>query len=110
MQGTFNLMDGDTHIGNFIIDNAANIWTYVSENDLEKQPLVFKLQLRKKNVTTLSGDVVRDWIVGRAPEPTYEFIDALMDKVGISKYDPLAFVQYNSGRFNKDTYYIVAQV
>ena len=108
MQGVFKLMQGEAHIGDFVIDSDKNIWTYAAaaETAPEAQPLVFRLLMRDQGGDTLSGDAVRDWIMERAPEPTYEFIDALMYRIGIAEYDPLAFVAYNGGRFNKDDYYL----
>ena len=107
MQGNYKLMMGDTHVGTFTIDRENDVWIYEAGHSHEEQPLVFKLLLRDQSEKKLSGEAVRDWIIGRAPEPNYEFIDALMEKVGISKYDPLAFVEYNGGRFNKDSYYLI---
>ena len=107
MQGTFMLMEGDDLVGTFTIDSEKNVWIYCPGDSLESQPLVFRLQLIDNNVTTLSGDIVRDWITGRAPDPGYAFIDALMERVGIAEYDPLAFLAYNSGRFNTDKFYLV---
>ena len=106
MQGTFRLMEGDSHIGNFIIDSEKDVWVYQPVGDYEPQPLLFKSHIKRHGKAEIHGSIVRDWIVERAPEPTYEFIDALMVRVGISKYDPLAFVMYNGGKFNKDTYYL----
>ena len=107
MQGSFRLMEGDAHIGTFEIDSEKNKWMYIAEQSLEAQPLVFRLQLRDHGGNALHGDIVREWVSGRAPEPNYEFIDALMERVGIKEYDPLAFVAYNGGRFNTDKFYLV---
>ena len=108
MQGNFMLMKGEAHIGTFEIDSEKDKWVYIPGHSLAAQPLVFKLQIQGQSGATLSGDIVREWIIGRAPEPHYEFIDALMERVGITEYDPLAFVSYNGGRFNTDNYYLVS--
>ena len=42
----------------------------------------------------------------RAPEPNYEWIDRLLDQVGIKEYDPYAFFKYNKGRFITDDFYV----
>jgi hypothetical protein len=107
MQGSFKLMDGDLCLGLFTIDSENDLWRYDAAAPNEQQPLVFKLALRDSGMETLLGEIVRDWIINRAPEPNYVFIDALMERVGIEEYDPLAFVAYNGGRFNTDNYYIV---
>ena len=109
MQGDFLLMEADKHIGTFKIDSKNNQWDYIAGDSLAEQPLVFRLQIGEQSGNVLSGDVVRDWIINRAPEPNYEFIDALMERVGITEYDPLAFVAYNGGRFNTDEFYLVGQ-
>ena len=107
MQGSFKLMEGDVHLGTFVIDSEKDEWVYEAKQAPELQPLIFRLFLQEQNAPMLSGDVVRNFIVGCAPEPNYAFIDALMERVGITVYDPLAFVAYNGGRFNTDKYYLL---
>ena len=106
MQGVYKLMREDTHIGTFTIDSDNDVYSYLAVAQREEQPLLFKLELQGSPEETLSGEVVQTWLVNRAPESNYAFIDALMEKAGISRYDPLAFVEYNSGRFNTDAYYL----
>ena len=107
MQGIFDLMyEGDIYVGTFEIDSEKNKWVYNADGLFSEQPLVFRLQLKDQEGKILIGDVVRDWLITRAPEPNYTFIDALMERAGITEYDPLAFVMYNSGRFNTDRYYL----
>ena len=106
MQGNYRLMRDDTHIGTFTINSADGVYTYIAVAHKDEQPLLFKLELQGTVSKTLSGEVVQTWLFTRAPESNYVFIDALMDKAGITQYDPLAFVEYNSGRFNTDKYYL----
>ena len=107
MYGDFKLMEGDTHIGNFIINSEEDVWSYTAVASLDRQPLIFAIQFERTGQKTFTGNAVRDWITNRAPEPNYMFIDALLEKVGIKEYDPLAFVAYNGGRFNTDKFYLV---
>ena len=48
---------------------------------------------------------IKMWVMGRAPEPHYEFIDALVDKAGLDKYDAYGFFKFNQGRFITDRFY-----
>ena len=108
MRGTFSLMCGahDKRIGTFVIDSENNIWDYTAELSNDEQPLVFRLMLKDLGGVKLSGDAVHMWIAERAPDPDYEFIDALLERVGIKEYDPLAFVAHNRGCFITDNYYL----
>jgi len=109
MQGDFKLMKDNVHLGTFTIDCENDVWIYTAEaSHMEQQPLIFRMLMSKDNIMVLTGNAVRDWIVNRAPESNYRFIDALMERVGIKEYDPLAFVAYNGGRFNTDDFYIMA--
>ncbi|MCL1997895.1 MAG: hypothetical protein FWG65_03920 [Turicibacter sp.] len=49
---------------------------------------------------------VKIWVLERSPEPHYEFIDALVEKAGLDKYDPYGFFKYNKGRFITDKFYV----
>jgi hypothetical protein len=56
--------------------------------------------------TALSkNELVKMWVLERAPEPNYEWIDALIQKIGCTHYDPYAFFKYNEGRFITDRFY-----
>jgi hypothetical protein len=46
--------------------------------------------------------------MARAPEPHYEFIDALVEKIGSKKYNAYEFFKYNNGRFITDDFYVEA--
>jgi len=107
MLGKYQLKRDDVCLGVFDIDQNEDKWIYTAHTDINLQPLLFKEAFkRQENQLLLSGDVVRMFLVNRAPESNYSFIDALMDKAGIKEYDPLAFVLYNGGRFNTDKFYL----
>jgi len=52
---------------------------------------------------------IKLWILERAPEPNYEFIDALIEKAGLVEYDAYGFFKYNNGQFITDKYYVELQ-
>jgi hypothetical protein len=95
---------GGLHVGTFTIDRDADSWEYEAAARLDDQPLIFKLELADKGV--LSRDVVYEWLVARAPERHYAMIFTLLERIGIKEYNPLAFVVYNRGKFNTDTFYL----
>ena len=104
MQGTYKLMKDNVYVGEFIIDSINDVFRYTAVAAMEYQPLLFERELESK--TVLDGEIVQIWLTTRAPEPNYAFIDALMERVGITKYDPWAFIEYNGGKFNTDNYYL----
>ena len=53
------------------------------------------------------GGRIKLWVLERAPEPNYEFIDTLIKKAGLDKYDAYGFFKYNSGRFLTDKFFTV---
>jgi hypothetical protein len=50
------------------------------------------------------SEKIKEWVLERAPEPNYEFIDALMDRAGMTEYDPYLFFKYNQGQFLNDDF------
>ena len=107
MKGKFNLMEGDVLVGVFDIDSEADKWFYTAIADNETQPLIFNLLLREQSHSTLEGEQIKTWITNRSPSPFRADIEAVMEKVGISEYDPLAVVAYNAGRWHTDKYYLI---
>jgi hypothetical protein len=51
------------------------------------------------------GEKIKMWIASRVPEPNYEFIDALLQRIGSKDYDTYAFFKYNNGRYISDNYW-----
>ena len=51
---------------------------------------------------------VKMWVLERAPEPHYEFIDVLIEKAGLTEYDAYGFFKYNKGQFIIDKFYVQA--
>jgi len=49
---------------------------------------------------------IKMWVLERAPEPQYLFIDALIEKAGLQKYDAYGFFRYNKGAFIQDKFYV----
>ena len=49
---------------------------------------------------------IKMWVIDRAPEPHYEFIDTLIKKAGLKEYDAYGFFKYNKGAFNYDRFYV----
>jgi len=52
-------------------------------------------------------DRIKLWIENRVPEQGYEFIDALIARAGLEKYDPFGFFEYNKGAFISDRFHVV---
>jgi hypothetical protein len=50
-------------------------------------------------------EVLKIWILNRAPEPDYEFIDCLVEKAWLKEYDAYGFFKYNNGRYISDRFY-----
>jgi hypothetical protein len=48
---------------------------------------------------------IKMWIASRVPEPEYEFIDTLLQRIGAREYDPYAFFKYNHGKYISDNYW-----
>jgi len=62
--------------------------------------------LRFEDAPMCIGDRIKLWVLERAPETNYEFIDALIEKAGLSEYDAYGFFKYNNGRFITDRFYV----
>ena len=54
------------------------------------------------------SDSIKMWVMDRAPEHHNELIDALIEKIGETQYDPYCFFKYNKGRFIGDLFYVEA--
>jgi hypothetical protein len=53
-------------------------------------------------------EVLKIWVLNRAPEPDYEFIECLVEKAGLKEYDAYGFFKYNKGRYISDRFYFEA--
>ena len=53
---------------------------------------------------------IKMWVMERAPEPHNEFIDALVEKAGLDKYDAYGFFKFNQGKFITDKFYAHSDV
>lgn len=49
---------------------------------------------------------IKMWVMERAPEPHYLFIDKLIEKAGLTSYDAYGFFKYNKGAFIQDRFYV----
>jgi len=49
---------------------------------------------------------IKMWVMDRAPEPQYAFIDTLIEKAGLKEYDAYGFFKYNKGVFIYDKFYV----
>jgi|GEM_PF-2213563 len=54
------------------------------------------------------SDSIKMWVMDRAPEPHNEIIDALIQKIGETKYNAYSFFKYNNGRFIGDLFFVEA--
>jgi hypothetical protein len=50
-------------------------------------------------------EVLKIWVLNRAPDTNYEFIDYLIEKAGLKEYDAYGFFKYNNGRYISDRFY-----
>ena len=53
------------------------------------------------------NEMVKMWVLERAPESHNEFIDSLIKKAGLYEYDAYGFFKYNKGHFITDKFYVV---
>ena len=52
------------------------------------------------------NEMVRAWVLERAPESHNELIDSLIKKAGLKDYDAYGFFKYNKGHFITDKFYV----
>ena len=60
-----------------------------------------------KDAVLPMNEMVKMWVLGRAPESHNELIDSLIKKAGLARYDAYGFFKYNKGHFITDKFYVV---
>ena len=107
MLDRYTLLLRDEELGKLQIDVECDLWEFEAfANKHDKLPYYIKHGF---DGMKYAGENVKHWVTSRAPEPNYEWIDLLLDRLGISKYDAYAFFKYNGGRFNTDRYSVRAE-
>ena len=94
----------DTVIGELSVDIEADCFYFLKNADYTGPLPAF---LMYANGGIPESDMVKMWVMGRAPEPNAEFIDALIEKIGETKYNAYSFFKYNKGAFITDKFYVV---
>ena len=103
MPDIYTLLLCDEELGKLTINTDQDIWKFeVFEDKHEKLPFVIRHGF---NGSGYDSNNVKQWVLARAPEPNYEWIDLLLERLQLDEYDPYEFFKYNRGRFNTDRYH-----
>jgi hypothetical protein len=84
------------------VDIDADIFSF-QKNGTYSGPLPSFLAYPSK---MKESDKIKMWVLERAPDPNNEFIDALIKKIGETKYNAYSFFKYNNGVFITDKFYV----
>ena len=90
-------------VGELLIDFDNDNFSFEMNNNYTG-PLPFFLT--DSDAPMPVDEQIKLWVTERAPEPNYTFIDALIEKAGLSEYDAYGFFKYNSGKFITDKFYV----
>jgi hypothetical protein len=94
----------DEPVGVLGVDIDGDVFEFdVNENYTGALPFF----LRYPDMPMEMGERVKMWVLDRAPDVDYEFIDALIEKVGLKTYDAYGFFKYNGGKFIRDRFYVL---
>jgi hypothetical protein len=107
MLKVFELYNDKVCIGEMRIDREKDIWEYIDskENMDVDRPIFYDAAvLMKRDITSES---IKYWVLGRAPEENYEFINYWIERLGLAEYDAYAFFLYNKGAFITDRFHVV---
>ena len=98
--------DADLHpVGILEIDIESDIFNFILNKEYNGDVPWF---IRFANDAVISmNEMVKMWVLERAPESHNEFIDSLIDKAGLDEYDAYGFFKYNKGHFIIDKFYVV---
>lgn len=90
-------------VGTLTVDFDKDVFE-IEENSKYDGELPFFLLYPKSSMSL--SEKIKLWITERAPESNYTFIDALIERAGLTEYDAYGFFKYNNGRFITDDFYV----
>jgi hypothetical protein len=93
----------DSHLGELSIDIDTDEFSF-KPNPEYQRPLPAFLFYKSDKIS--ENEQIKMWVMGRAPDPNNELIDALIDKIGETKYDAYSFFKHNKGVFITDKFYV----
>jgi hypothetical protein len=103
MSDVYTLKSPDGNVGTLRIDIKLDTWEFTPSETYQGVTPQFIYYAKNGAYTK---DDIKEWVLERAPERNYEWIDQLLEKLGLSEYDPYAFFKYNGGRFITDDFYV----
>jgi hypothetical protein len=96
-------MDNDVSVGKLTVDVENDSYDFQENTEYTGPQPYF---VRHPATAVSKSEQIKMWVMGRAPESHYEFIDALVEKIGSKQYHAYDFFKYNSGRFITDDFYV----
>ena len=89
------------NIGQLNVDMENDVWQ-MNINDEYSGDVPWIIRHSPGGVP--SKELVRNWVLSRAPERNYEWIDRMLDLLGMREYDEYEFFKYNNGMFITDDF------
>jgi len=95
--------DWPEFVGELLIDYDEDRYDFIRNKDYNGSVPYF---LQCEDSMLPLSEKIKIWVLSRSPDQDYEFIDALIEKAGLTEYDPYGFFKYNDGRFIPDRFYV----
>ena len=92
-------------VGTLAIDIESGVFEFCLNKEYDGEVPWF-VRFERDAVLPMS-EMVRMWVMERAPESHNEFIDSLIEKAGLDEYDAYGFFKHNKGHFITDKFYVV---